>query len=208
MKLGKYIAAAMLAAAILGATNPAFATTASESPDQKESTVGVDIIDAPIGQEAFTLKKVPAAFNFQSFSRADGYYSLEAEELDAEFRAFKNFTPRLPLVKGEENEPVNYRNVYTVSAKVSPLTVSRNEASVGTIDVTDFVINSHSIGSSTGVANFLYGDTDFATKVEGTSDYTIPVTRAMIEFSKEDLQMDDELSGTVTYSVDQIISPD
>lgn len=208
MKLGKYLAAATITAAMLGVAQPAFANEAPEPVDQKESTVTVEIIDAPIGREEFTLKKAPATFNFQSFSRADGYYSLEAEELDAEFRAFKNFTPRPQLVEEKENEAVNYRNVYTVSAKVSSLTVSRDKASVGTINVTKFTINGRTINTGTGEENYLYGDTDFETKVEDTSDYTIPVTSAMIEFTQADLQMDDEISGTVTYSVDQIISPD
>lgn len=205
MKLGKYIAAATITAAMLGVAQPAFATEVLGPANQKESTVAVDIIDAPLGREEFTLKNVPTNFNFQSFSRADGYYLLEAENLEAEFRAFKNFTPRLQPVEDKENETVTYRNVFAVSAKVSSLTVSRDNKAVGNVDVTDFVIDGNSIGSSTGVANFLYGDTDFATKVEGAPDYTIPVTSAMIEFTQADLQMDDELSGTVTYSVDQII---
>lgn len=200
MKLGKYLAAATITAAMLGVAQPAFANEAPEPVDQKESTVTVDIIDAPIGQEVFTLNSVPTNFLFESVSMEDGDYRMDNTTMDAEFRAFKNFLPRY------DEEKEEYYNVYAVSAKVSSLTVNNDEQDA--IDVTDFTINDKSIGSSTGEAMFLYGDTDFKTKVTESSDYAIAVNSAAIEFTRAGLSMEDTLSGSITYSVASLMNYD
>lgn len=200
MKLGKYLAAATITAAMLGVAQPAFATEAPEPVDQKESTVTVDIIDAPIGQEVFTLNSVPTNFLFESVSMEDGYYRMENTAIDAEFRAFKNFLPRYDEDKKEEY------NVYAVSAKLSPLVVNDDEQDV--IGITEFTINDIPISSSTGEAMFLYGDIDFETKKEEESEHTIAVNSAAIEFSRVGLSMNDELSGSITYSVVSLMNYD
>lgn len=200
MRLRKYIATATITAALLGVANPAFAAEVPAPSDQKESTVTVDIIDAPIGQEEFTLKSVPTSFLFESVSMEDGDYRMENTTMAAEIRAFKNFMPRF------DEEKKDFYDVYAVSAKVSPLTVNNDEQDI--IDVTDFMINDKSIGSSTGEAMFLYGDTDFKTKVTESSDYTIAVNSAAIEFTRAGLSMEDTLSGSITYSVATLMNYD
>lgn len=191
MKVRKYIAAAVIAATALGVATPAFAS------DEKVPVVGVDasnvgvtIRNANVGEEQFVLKTVPEEYTFTSPINYDGEYEITTTST-SQMTAFKNF------VSGDEDK-------FTVSASVSQLKLNE-EADL--IDVDEFYINDNSIGGATGVGTILYGDTDFSDNIEGTNDYAIDITSAKIEFSKEDLQLNDTLSGTVLYTQAAVVAP-
>lgn len=192
MKKVKFIAAATIAATMLGISAPAFA---AEKVSSHESDVTVNIVDAAPGEEVFELKTVPTGFEFESVSLENGEYQLAAEDIDEQITVFKNFVPRI------DEETQKEYDVRHVSAKVSSLVLNDTEE---TIDVTNFKINDISIGGSTGAASVLYGDTAFDTFDSDTGYYSVAVGSAEITFERIGLTMEDVLSGTITYSVDNV----
>lgn len=187
----KFIAAATIAATMLGMSTPAFATE-----DPGPSDVTVNIVDAAPGEEIFELKTVPTGFEFESVSLEDGNYQLTAEDIAEQITVFKNFAPRIDEETQEEYD------VRHVSAKVSSLVV--NDVETDTIEVTGFKINDIPIGGSTGEKLELYGDTAFDTFDSDTGYYGVAVDSAEITFERIGLTMEDVLSGTITYSVDDV----
>lgn len=192
MKKVKFIAAATIAATMLGISTPAFA---AEKVSSHESDVTVNIVDAAPGEEVFELKTVPTGFEFESVSLEDGNYQLAAEDIDEQITVFKNFVPRI-------NENAEAYDVRGVSAKVSSLVVNGEETD--TIEVTEFKINGISIGGSTGKSSVLYGDTEFKDFNLKTGHHSVDVDTAAITFDRIGLTMEDVLAGTITYSVDDV----
>lgn len=198
MKATKYIAAAMIAATALGVATPAFASEVGVDT----SEVGVTIRTAYEGEEEFVLKTVPLEYEFESPINYNGQYAITTNST-SKMTAFKNFE------SGEGD-----KNKFLISASVSKLALNGETDEEKLINVTKFSINAKSIGG-TGGSTVLYGDTDFVNRIEDQDgyqggeqvdgkDYFIDITEAKIEFTQQGLELDDELTGTVTYSLSDV----
>lgn len=182
----------LITGAIIGATlfGGALSASAAGVVDNVGTTdVGVNIIDAKPGFEILTLKAVPTNYKFESVVTENNKYSLTATQIGDE--------------GGGKNKITVHKNYLAVGKKEVQATVSDltlNEGSTNFITVDSFKIDSKKI-KGTSSSPTLYTDDDFAGAAGTTGEYSKVIESAMIEFGAVNLQPNDKLTGTITYSV-------
>lgn len=184
----------LITGAITGATlfGGALSVSAAGIENNVGTTdVGVNIINATGDDEALLLQAVPTNYIFESFVTENSSYSLTATQIGNG--------------EGGNNKITVHKNYLAVGKKevqatVSDLTLTRGVTDIRTVTVANFTINTKEV-FGTGEVGTLYTDSDFAGAAGTTGEYSKDVTEATIEFGAADLQPNDKLTGTITYSV-------